>query len=93
MAKLVIKGYEQRALYPDSEVKHYRVNVALVTSDGKEHETHCLLSKEPNSPLFDFGCFDNSDIDEFDYRNKWKMSEQVIKWAHDNILEANCKQS
>ena len=85
MAKLVIDRYEQRVLYPDNPVKHYRVFCALVTSDDKRHETYCDMSKEDKSQTFAFTCFENADIDEFDYKNKWKMSEQVIQWAERNI--------
>lgn len=93
MAKLVIERYEKRLLYPELPVKHYRVYCSLVTSDGKSHETYCDIAKEPNSPVFDFTCFDNADIDEFDYKNKWKMSEQVIQWAHANIPETKSIES
>ena len=89
MAKLVISGYEHRVLFPELSVKHYRVFCALVTSDGKEHKTYCDMSKEPNSPVFDFTCFEDADIDEFDYKNKWKMSEQVIQWATSNIKDGD----
>ena len=93
MAKLVIDRYEQRVLYPELPVKHYRVHCSLITSNNQRHDTYCDLAKEPNSPVFDFTCFDNADIDEFDYKNKWKMSEQVIRWAHDNILETKSHNS
>lgn len=85
MAKLVIEHYEERVLFPELTVKHYRIHCYLQTSDGKQHKTYCDLSKEPNTTLFDFGCFENSDIDEFDYKNKWAMSEQVLRWANVNI--------
>lgn len=85
MAKLVIENFEERVLYPDLPVKHYRVHCYLETKDGTRHKTYCDLSKDNNSPEFDFGCFDNADIDEFDYKNKWAMSEKVIAWAKANI--------
>ena len=85
MAKLIINRYEEVVLFPELPVKHYKVYISLVTSDGKEHETHCNLSRDNGSSLFDFGCFDNSDIDEFDFRNKWRMSEQVMRWAEKEI--------
>lgn len=85
MARLNIERFEERVLFPDLPVKHYRVFVSLQTSDGKVHPTHCDISKETNSPVFDFGCFDNADIDEFDYRNKWAMSEKVLDWALENV--------
>lgn len=87
MAKLNIIGYEERQPYGAMPCKHYKVNVALVTSDGNSHETFCLLAKEPESAKFDFTCFEDADIDEFDFRNKWRMSEQVISWAERNIKE------
>lgn len=85
MAKFKINGFEQRVLFPDLPVKHYRVFCSLITSDGTEHKTYCDMSKEDNSSTFDFTCFDNADIDEFDYRNKYRMSEQVINWAGEHI--------
>lgn len=85
MAKLNIERFEERVLFPELPVKHYRVFVSLQTSDGQLHPTYCNLSKEPNSPLFDFGCFENADIDEFDYRNKWAMSEKILSWARENV--------
>lgn len=88
MARLNIERYEQRVLYPEASVKHYRIFCSLQTSDGKSHATYCDVSKESNSPLFDFGCFDNADIDEFDYRNNWAMSEKVLNWAKANINES-----
>lgn len=91
MAKLLIERFEERVLFPDLPVKHYRVFCSLQTSDGQLHPTYCDLSKESNSPLFDFGCFDNADIDEFDYKNKYAMSEKVLNWAKDNINESISK--
>lgn len=85
MAKLVIDRFEEMCLFPDLPVKHYKVFCALVDSKGVRHETWCNLFKEDNSPMFNFGCFDNSDIDEFDFKNKWAMSEMVIRWANENI--------
>lgn len=85
MARLVIDRFEERVLFPELPVKHYRVFCALVDSAGIRHETYCDLSKDNGSPVFDFGCFDNSDIDEFDFKNKWAMSERVLRWAIENI--------
>lgn len=85
MTKLIIERYEEKVLFPDLPVKHYRVYVNLVTATSGSHSTYCDLSKESGSSTFDFGCFENADIDEFDFRNKWKMSEQVIAWANRNI--------
>jgi hypothetical protein len=59
--------------------------VSLVTSDGRKHPTYCDLSRDTPTSPFNFTCFENADIDEFDYKNKWAMSEQVIKWAERNI--------
>lgn len=85
MAKLVIDRFEERVLFPDLPVKHYRVHCALVDSKGVRHETYCDLSRQEGTPLFDFGCFDNADIDEFDYKNKYAMSEMVLKWAQEHV--------
>ena len=85
MARLNIERFEERVLFPDLPVKHYRILVSLHTSDGKTHYTTCDVSKETGSSVFDFGCFEDADIDEFDYRNKWAMSEKVLKWALENI--------
>lgn len=86
MAKLVIERFEERILFPELPVKHYRIFCHLLTSDGTKHGTYCDLSKDDCSPEFNFGCFDNTDIDEFDFKNKWAMSEKVISWAKANIL-------
>jgi len=86
MARLIIDKYEERVLFSDLPVKHYRVYVSLVTATGDTYPTYCDLAKEPDSPTFDFTCFENADIDEFDFRNKWRMSEQVIKWCENNVI-------
>ena len=85
MAKLNIERFEEKVLFPDLPVKHYRVYCSLITSDGQSHPTYCDLSRDHGSSTFDFTCFDNADIDEFDFRNKWAMSEKVLKWANVNI--------
>lgn len=85
MARLVIDKYEERVLFPDLPVKHYRVYVSLITANGDMHPTWCEVAKEHGSSTFDFTCFDNPAIDEFDYRNKYKMSEQVLKWCETNV--------
>lgn len=85
MAKLIIERFEERVLFPCFPVKHYRIHCHLLTSDGKKHKTYCDVSKEDCSSEFDFTCFDNADIDEFDYKNKYAMSEMVIRWCKDKI--------
>jgi hypothetical protein len=85
VAKLIIHRFEERVLYPDLPVKHYKVYCALQDSKGVNHETYCMVSKEQGVSVFDFGCFEDADIDEFDYKNKWAMSEMVLKWAEKNI--------
>lgn len=79
MAKLKIKGYKDLILYPElNSVKHFTVDIELEKSDGSVIKDEVKINKEHN--MFFWG-YASKEIEEFDLKNDYKMSESLLKWA------------